>query len=120
MSVALSLASRSAKRENCDNTRKTDWHQYGHFGTTDGTVFRAFLGEAPGSEIAVVKFRILQVAEILVPAVSHVGRRAWHCRKPDKIQKFIEDELHRCSFDGDVRIVRYTRTPANKAGNQSR
>lgn len=39
--------------------------------------------------------------------------------KPDKIQKFIEDELHRCSFDGDVRIVRYTRTPANKAGNQS-
>ncbi len=26
----------------------------GHFGTTDGTVFRVFLGEAPGSEIAVV------------------------------------------------------------------
>ena len=39
--------------------------------------------------------------------------------KPDKTQKSIEDELHRCSFDGDVRIVRYTRTPANKAGNQS-
>jgi len=39
--------------------------------------------------------------------------------KPDKIQNFIEDELHRCPFDGDVRIVRYTRTPTQKAGNQS-
>jgi hypothetical protein len=27
------------KGENCDNTRKTEWHQYGHLGTTDGTVF---------------------------------------------------------------------------------
>ena len=33
------------KGENCDNTRKTEWHQYGHLGTTDGTVFRAFLGQ---------------------------------------------------------------------------
>ena len=31
------------KGENCDNTRKTEWHQYGHLGTTDGTVFRAVL-----------------------------------------------------------------------------
>ena len=38
--------------------------------------------------------------------------------KPDKIQTFIEDELHRCSFDGHVRIVQYTKTPTNKAGNQ--
>jgi len=48
--------------------------------------------------------------------------RSWSLQSltlEDKIQKFIEDELHRCSFDGDVRIVRYTRTPANKAGNQS-
>jgi hypothetical protein len=35
---------RSAKGENCDNTRKTEWHQSGHLGTTDGTVFRAFSG----------------------------------------------------------------------------
>ena len=26
------------KGENCDNTRKTEWHQYGHLGTPDGTV----------------------------------------------------------------------------------
>ena len=33
------------KGENCDNTRKTEWHQSGYLGTTDGTVFRAFLGK---------------------------------------------------------------------------
>ena len=29
------------KGENCDNTRKTEWHQSGHLGTTDGTDFPA-------------------------------------------------------------------------------
>jgi hypothetical protein len=35
------------KGENCDSMRKTEWHQYGHLGTTDGTVFRAFSGTSP-------------------------------------------------------------------------
>jgi hypothetical protein len=38
------------KGENCDNTRKTEWHQYGHLGTTDGTVFRACSGTSPVRE----------------------------------------------------------------------
>ena len=33
------------KGETCDNTRKTEWHQSGHLGTTDGTVFRPILGK---------------------------------------------------------------------------
>jgi hypothetical protein len=44
------------KGENCDNTRKTEWHQYGHFGTTDGTVFRVFLGEATVGETGAWQF----------------------------------------------------------------
>jgi len=35
--------------------------------------------------------------------------------KPDRVQSFIESELADCSFDGEVRIVRYTKTSTNKA-----
>jgi len=31
--------------------------------------------------------------------------------KPTKVQSIIEDELTKCQFDGDVRIVRYSKTP---------
>jgi hypothetical protein len=70
MSVALSLASRSAKRENCDNTRKTDWHQYGHFGTTDGTVFRVFLGEATVGETGAWWVQLRPLADLCVEKLS--------------------------------------------------
>ncbi|GIW79455.1 MAG: hypothetical protein KatS3mg105_1262 [Gemmatales bacterium] len=33
---------------------------------------------------------------------------------PAKVQSIIEDELTKCDFDGEVRIVRYSKTPANK------
>jgi O-acetyl-ADP-ribose deacetylase (regulator of RNase III) len=39
--------------------------------------------------------------------------------KPAKVQSIIEDELANCQFDGEVRIVRYTKTPTNKAVNRS-
>ena len=42
---ALTGTQECKKGGNCDNTRKTVWHQYGHLGTTDGTVFWAFLGK---------------------------------------------------------------------------
>lgn len=31
--------------------------------------------------------------------------------KPDRVQAIIESELVNCPFDGEVRIVRYTKTP---------
>jgi O-acetyl-ADP-ribose deacetylase len=40
--------------------------------------------------------------------------------KPNLIQSIIENELANCHFDGEVRIVRYTKTPTNKAVNGSR
>ena len=39
--------------------------------------------------------------------------------KSTKVQSIIEDELTKCPFDGEVRIVRYSRTPTNKAVNRS-
>ena len=33
--------------------------------------------------------------------------------KPDKVQSIIEDELTKCQFDGEVRIVRYAQTSTN-------
>jgi O-acetyl-ADP-ribose deacetylase (regulator of RNase III) len=39
--------------------------------------------------------------------------------KPAKVQSIIEDELAKCQFDGEVRIVRYSKTPTNKAVNRS-
>lgn len=30
---------------------------------------------------------------------------------PDKIQSIIQDELTKCQFDGEVRIIRYSKTP---------
>jgi O-acetyl-ADP-ribose deacetylase (regulator of RNase III) len=38
---------------------------------------------------------------------------------PDTIQAVIQDELAKCRFDGEVRIVRYCKTPTNKALNPS-
>lgn len=38
---------------------------------------------------------------------------------PDKIQSMIQDELSKCHFDGEVRIVRYSKTPTNKAVKRS-
>jgi len=38
---------------------------------------------------------------------------------PAKIQSIIEDELANCQFDGEIRIVRYTKAPTNKAVNRS-
>jgi O-acetyl-ADP-ribose deacetylase (regulator of RNase III) len=35
------------------------------------------------------------------------------------VQSIIEDELTRCQFDGEVRIVRYSRTPTKKSVNRS-
>jgi O-acetyl-ADP-ribose deacetylase len=32
---------------------------------------------------------------------------------PDKIQSIIQDELTKCQFDGEVRIIRYSKTPTN-------
>ena len=32
---------------------------------------------------------------------------------PDKIQSIIQDELTKCQFDGEVRIIRYSKTPPN-------
>ena len=32
---------------------------------------------------------------------------------PDKIQTIIQDELTKCQFDGEVRIIRYSKTPTN-------
>lgn len=37
----------------------------------------------------------------------------------DKIQSIIQDELTKCQFDGEVRIVRYSKTPTDKAINSS-
>lgn len=37
----------------------------------------------------------------------------------DKIQSIIEDELTKCHFDGEVRIVRYSKSPTNKAVSPS-
>lgn len=34
--------------------------------------------------------------------------------KSAKVQSIIEDELTKCEFDGEVRIVRYCQTPSNK------
>ena len=31
----------------------------------------------------------------------------------DKIQSIIQDELTKCQFDGEVRIIRYSKTPTN-------
>jgi O-acetyl-ADP-ribose deacetylase (regulator of RNase III) len=39
--------------------------------------------------------------------------------KSTKVQSIIEDELTKCQFDGEVRIVRYAKTPANKAVNRN-
>ena len=39
--------------------------------------------------------------------------------KSTKVQSIIEDELTKCHFDGEVRIVRYSKTPTNKAVNRS-
>jgi len=39
--------------------------------------------------------------------------------KPAKVQSIIEDELTKCQFDGEVRIVRYSKTPMSKAVNRS-
>jgi len=38
---------------------------------------------------------------------------------PEKIQTMIVDELTRCRFDGEVRIVRFSKSLTNKAGNPS-
>lgn len=35
--------------------------------------------------------------------------------KAAKVQPIIEDELTKCKFDGEVRIVRFSKTPTNKA-----
>jgi O-acetyl-ADP-ribose deacetylase (regulator of RNase III) len=39
--------------------------------------------------------------------------------KSTKVQSIIEDELTKCQFDGEVRIVRYAKTPKNNAVNRS-
>ncbi len=36
-----------------------------------------------------------------------------------KVQSIIEDELAKCHFDGEVRIVRYAKTPTKTAVNRS-
>jgi len=36
------------------------------------------------------------------------------------VQSIIEDELSKCQFDGEVRIVRYSKTPKNKDVNRRR
>ena len=38
---------------------------------------------------------------------------------PDKIQSIIQDELTKCQFDGEVRIIRYAKMPTNKDNNPS-
>jgi len=40
--------------------------------------------------------------------------------KSSNVQSIIEDELTKCQFDGEVRIVRYCKMPTNRAGNGSR
>jgi O-acetyl-ADP-ribose deacetylase (regulator of RNase III) len=39
--------------------------------------------------------------------------------KSTKVQSIIEDELTHCRFDGEVRIVRYCKTPTSNAVNRS-
>jgi len=39
--------------------------------------------------------------------------------KPGKVQSIIEDELTKCQFDGEVRIVRYAKARTNEAVNRS-
>ncbi len=39
--------------------------------------------------------------------------------KSSKVQLIIQDELTKCRFDGEVRIVRYSKTPTNKTANRS-
>jgi O-acetyl-ADP-ribose deacetylase len=39
--------------------------------------------------------------------------------KPAKVQSIIEDELTKCQFNGEVRIVRYAKSPTNKSVNRS-
>jgi hypothetical protein len=39
--------------------------------------------------------------------------------KSAKVQSIIEDELTKCQFGGEVRIVRYAKTPTNKPMNPS-
>jgi O-acetyl-ADP-ribose deacetylase (regulator of RNase III) len=39
--------------------------------------------------------------------------------KSTKVQSIIEDELTRCQFDGEARIVRYAKTATNNAMNRS-
>lgn len=36
---------------------------------------------------------------------------------PQKVQSIIEDELSNCQFDGEIRIVRYTRSSTNNAAS---
>lgn len=40
--------------------------------------------------------------------------------KADEVQAMIEDELSKCDFDGEVRIVRYSKTPKGKAEEPQR
>lgn len=40
-------------------------------------------------------------------------------RKPGEVQSIIEDELTKCQFDGEVKIVRYYKTPTNQTVNSS-
>ncbi len=37
--------------------------------------------------------------------------------KPDRIQSIILDELTKCQFDGEVRVVRYCKGPTKPPGN---
>lgn len=39
--------------------------------------------------------------------------------KATNVQSVMEDELTKCEFDGEVRIVRYSKTPTSKAVNRS-
>ena len=39
--------------------------------------------------------------------------------KSTNVQSIIEDELTKCQFDGDVRIVRYSKTPTNNPMDRS-
>lgn len=38
---------------------------------------------------------------------------------PVKVQSIIEDELTKCQFDGEIRIVRYAKTPRNQSVNRN-
>ena len=66
-----------------------------------------FIRESVRNAIGIARDRGYQsIAMPLIGAGSGGG-------KADRIQSIIEDELTNCDFNGEVKVVRYRKTPTN-------